>query len=248
MYRFNLMFTLLVALAVIWGCSEDASLLSDSISSTDARFGEGSQTSRIGPDIMATYEIRLDNLSPATGAGASQPFSPPVVVTHAPLFHLYKPGRFASAELAEIAQDANSGPMLDLLNHSDRVLNVAMGDGVILPETSATIEIMAKPGFHKLSLVTMLVNTNDAFTGVDALKLPRSGSKTMYLRTYDAGSEKNTESMDHIPGPCCGNPFMGIETRERVHFHMGITGHGDLDPNIYGWNDPVARLTITRVE
>jgi hypothetical protein len=121
-------------------------------------------------------------------------------------------------------------------------------EGPIFPGEGQTFSIKTKLPFKKLSLASMLVNTNDAFTGVDGIALPRYGSKEMYLEAYDAGTEKNTESNYHIPGPCCGNPHMRVPTNEKIKIHSGIMGHGDLDPAIYGWSGKVAKLTITRVK
>ncbi len=210
------------------------------------------QSRRPGAAAFSTrefeFDITIENLTPATGPGASQPFAPPVVATHTLRYHMFKAGTFATDELAQIAQDAVSDPMVEMLNESKRVYDVARGDGVILPGNSTTIRIKAKPGYRFLSLVSMLVNTNDAFAGVDAIRLPSGRPEVVYLHAYDAGTEKNTESADDIPGPCCGSPFHGTPTHQRIHLHKGIMGIGDLSPDMYGWDDPVARLTITLVK
>jgi hypothetical protein len=230
-------------MGLLWSCNEDSSTPIDNLSG-----GEGTELSGnfLKPGEEAHYEITLENLAPATGPGASQPVSPPVLVTHKPPLRLFKLNSFASDELRYIAEDAVNDPMLNLLGQSDDVFDVVVG-GLIFPGTSATYYITAKRGYHKLSMVTMLVNTNDAFTGVDKLNLPANGSQEYYLRAYDAGTEQNTESAAHIPGPCCGNPLVRVPTQERVQYHEGIQGDGDLDPQTYGWNEPVAKLTVTSV-
>ena len=50
----------------------------------------------------------------------------------------------------------------------------------------------------------MLVNTNDAFTGLDSVQL-RGKRSQLSRNAYDAGSERNNELKAFIPGPCCGN-------------------------------------------
>ncbi len=197
--------------------------------------------------VQVSYRITVENLTPATQPGASQPLSPIIVATHTPRFHVYKIGRYASVELRQEAEDAVDAPLVSWLNSQTLVLDVAKGDGVILPGQSASVTIQAAPGFHRLSLVSMLVNTNDAFAGLDGVRLPRTGKKVVYAYAYDAGTEKNTESVDHIPGPCCGHPFVRVPTHERIRMHEGITGRGDLDPTIYNWDGPVARITIERL-
>ena len=193
--------------------------------------------------FSAEYELTLENLSPA----GSQPLSPPVFAVHSPSFRLFHIGGYASSELAQVAQDSFNDPLVSLLDDSPKVLNVVVG-GLIVPGSSGTYNISAEGNYMKLSMVTMLVNTNDGFTGVDKLQLPQKGTKSYYLRAYDAGSEENTELEAHIPGPCCGNAFEGNSTSEKIRFHNGIAGIGDLDPDIYGWDEPVARLTITRID
>lgn len=195
------------------------------------------------PSFYAEYEVMLENLTPE----GSQPFSPPVLAVHSPSFRIFHTGGYATDELAQIAQDGMNMPLINMLNNSSQVSEVVEGTGAIMPGTSAVFNITAEGNFTKLSMVTMLVNTNDGFTGTDKLQLPQKGTKIYYLRAYDAGSEENTELMAHIPGPCCGNPLMGIPTNEKIKHHPGIHGGGDLNPAVYGWSEPVARLTITRV-
>jgi hypothetical protein len=194
------------------------------------------------------YEVTVENLTPATGMGASQVFSPPVLATHGAAARMFRVGRQASAELAQIAEDAVNQPMLDRLNASDHVHSALQGTGVIAPGQSAIYEIESAPGFPFLSLATMLVNTNDGFTGLDTVRLPRRGEQVVLAGAYDAGSEENTELVEHIPGPCCGNPLVRVPTSEPIRHHRGILGIGDLDPAVWGWEGAVARVTIRRVE
>jgi hypothetical protein len=48
----------------------------------------------------------------------------------------------------------------------------------------------------------------------------------------------------YIPGPCCGHPFVRDPEGALIQMHAGITGSGDLDPALYGWSGPVARIEI----
>ena len=240
--------TILVAFVFLWSCDNSTDSLTDSSSETQLQQDFSAEdAASFGKHGVKEFEITITNLTPATGPGASQPLSPPVLAAHHRHFHVFHKGRHASPELVELAEDAVSGPLVDALNSSDRVYSVAQGGGVILPGASTTIMLTTTKRFRKLSIVSMLVNTNDAFAGLDGINLPAHGSRTVYMRAYDAGSEANTESFDHIPGPCCGNPFVRVPTNERIRFHRGISGNGDLDPDVYGWHGPVAKVTITRV-
>ena len=58
-----------------------------------------------------------------------------------------------------------------------------------------------------LSAVTMLENTNDAFSGINAMNIMNLSvgeSISMHLGSYDAGTEKNSEQKSTIPGPAAG--------------------------------------------
>ena len=107
---------------------------------------------------------------------------------------------------------------------------------------SFTVETSGK--FNQFSVVTMLVNTNDAFTGLDSLRLRGHGSSRETM-ACDAGSERNNELKSHIPGPCCGNPFIRDPEGALIAPHEGITGRGQLSP-AYDWDGAAARITIER--
>ncbi len=80
---------------------------------------------------------------------------------------------------------------------------------------------------------------------MDAARLGGRGA-TLERMAYDAGSERNNELRGFIPGPCCNHPFVRDPEGELIRPHPGITGAGELDPALYGWEDPVARFTIQR--
>jgi hypothetical protein len=107
----------------------------------------------------------------------------------------------------------------------------------------------------------MLICTNDGFTGVDSLRLPKDVGDAVVVRSasYDAGTETNTEDFADIVPPCQG--LVGVSSGEPgtgmsnpalaeggvIHHHPGIAGGADLVPAIHGWTDPVAEITVERV-
>jgi hypothetical protein len=194
-----------------------------------------------------TYEITIENLTPDTGDGGSQVFSPPVLATHRANVHLFRVGAVASEELAGLAEDALNGPVVMALESNPGVHAVAQGGGVIPPGQSATYEIEAGPSARRLSAAFMLVNTNDGFSGLDGFRLPQHDRETIEVMAYDAGSEENSELMTEIPGPCCGSPGEGTASFEPIHAHEGIVGDADLDPAKWGWSGAVARISIERI-
>jgi hypothetical protein len=244
---------LMAAAAVLaLGCAKETPTDSTSspVSPDAAAIDSGTDAASVssGSHREVTYEIVVKNLTPATGMGSSQPLSPPVIATHRHNVHMFRLGAFASGELAQIAQDAVNGPMIDKLSASPAVCDVATGTAPILPGAENHFHIQRGPGCEFLSMAFMLVNTNDGFSGLDDVKLPGHGKAVYYVRAFDAGSEKNTELKSDIPGPCCGSTLVGTPTHQRIHFHRGIRGSGDLDPVVYGWHGPVAKITIERVQ
>jgi hypothetical protein len=127
---------------------------------------------------------------------------------------------------------------------------------------SVTFEITASGNAHFLSFVSMLVCTNDGFTGVDSLRLPEGKGKTETADTqaYDSFTEQNTEDFAHIVPPCQG--LIGVSSGEAgmevsnpaiaeggvIAHHEGIKGVADLDSSVHGWEDPVARIEVERID
>ncbi len=193
-----------------------------------------------------TFEVTVTNLT------RGQVFSPAVVATHTAAMRLFTGGEPASDALAAVAEDAVLDPLLEMLEGSPNVRDVVVltgENGPILPGESASVTVRGSPRAARISLVGMLVTTNDAFYGLNAERGPFYGAVTRMVPAYDAGSEANNELCSHIPGPPCGNA--GVRDTDGaegyVHVHAGVHGVGDLDPSAHDWRNPVASVTIRRV-
>jgi hypothetical protein len=195
-----------------------------------------------------TWRVTITNLTPpGPGAPGSQPLSPPLFVVHSRNADVWSLGEIASHGVAAIAEDANNAVLESALPALDGVKTVFTGAGGPIPSGATRSFVLETSGhFDRLSVVTMLVNTNDAFTGLDSLRLRGHGSSHETM-AYDGGSERNNELESHIPGPCCGNAFVRDPEGALIRAHEGITGRGDLDPALYGWHDPAARISVERV-
>jgi hypothetical protein len=159
---------------------------------------------------------------------------------------VWSEGSIASHGVAAIAEDANNAPLEEAVPQVPGVADVfTVPGGPIPPGGSRTFDVEARGDASRLSLITMLVNTNDAFTGLDSLRIPGRGT-TLESIAYDAGSERNNELAGFIPGPCYNNPLVRNPEGALNRPHDGITGVGDLDPAVFGWPEPVARITISR--
>lgn len=198
-------------------------------------------------DGTRTWRVTITNLTPlGPGGPGSQPLSPPLFVVHSRRADVWSVGEIANHGVAAIAEDANNAPLESALPSLRGVKAVFTGAGGPIP-SGATRSFMVETSgsFNRLSIVTMLVNTNDAFTGLDSFRVrERASVETM---SYDAGSEKNNELKKFIPGPCCGNAFVRDPEDALIRPHEGITGRGELDPALYDWPEPVARIVIERV-
>lgn len=199
----------------------------------------------------ATAQTRY--LVVVTNTTAHQILSPPVVVIHGARADLFQVGKPANAGVTAIAEDADAAPLLEALAASSEVHDAVVGlgaGGPLMPGASVVVEVTSPPGgFNRLSVIGMLVTTNDAFYGLDSYHLaggPRS--RSIEVPAYDAGSEANNESCDFIPGPPCGNPGVRAtaDAEGFIHVHPGISGVGDLDPANWDWKNPVAHIRIIR--
>jgi hypothetical protein len=190
-----------------------------------------------------TWRVTVENLTPA----GSQPLSPPLFVVHGKRVDVWSVGEIANHGVAAIAEDANNSVLESALPSLPGVRDVFTGAGGPIPSGTSQSYVVEANGAHdRLTLLTMLVNTNDAFTGLDSLRFRNQG--TMVFRmAYDAGSERNNELASHIPGPCCNNPFVRDPEGALIAPHTGITGVGDLDPAVYGWTEPVVKITVERI-
>lgn len=217
----------------------------------------GAPSAFAGPE--KTYSVTITNLTDG------QPLTPALVTTHKGNDGLFTVGRTASFGLKEIAENGNLGPMVERVDGDRDFADLVVqpgGTGVppVVPGETVSLEITASAPYNFLSWASMLICTNDGFTGVDTLKLPDhvGQSVTVHTQGYDAGTEDNTELFgDLVPpcGPLTGQDSMGQGTGMSnpdlaengvIHHHAGILGVGDLDPAINDWDNPVAIITVER--
>lgn len=203
-----------------------------------------------------TFQVTIQNLT------RGQLITPPLVVVHDGSTSLFSVGQPASAELATLAEEGNPTPLMEAAMGMEGVFDaaVAFGPGdppVIPPGQSASVMVEGTFKYRWLSVVGMLATTNDSFFAVSGVQLPARlalyflGPRSMTLNApaYDAGSEANSESCDYIPGPPCGNHVHDpAEPEGFVHISNGIQGIGDINAAAGDWRNPVARVTITRVD
>jgi hypothetical protein len=214
-----------------------------------------------------TWNVKITNLTPGPVATSGQPFSAPLWAVHSKRLDVWSVGRQATNGHAIIAEDAANGPLEALLDADPRVRDAATA----LPAPPATppippggtreFTVESQGAQRHLSVVWMLVRSNDAFSGLDSYPLDRgrrkgkgkgkgrksgnNATRTITVNAYDAGTEKNNEDPAYIPGPPFNNFFVRDHDAQLIARHPGLDPNGPL--GAFVWTDPVAQIEITRV-
>ena len=206
------------------------------------------------------YEVTVTNFT------GGQPFTPPLVATHNGEIRVFRPGRPASFGVKEIAENGNLAPLETELLNDPRVSDVVIAAGSpppVLPGGSITFQITGDGNANFVSWISMLICTNDGFTGRDGFRLPWKVGQTRSIRTiaYDAGTELNTQDFDDLVPPCppltgfpagpgTGTSNPALAEGRKIQAHRGIKGFGesDLDPAIHGWSGSVGSISFTRLQ
>ena len=199
---------------------------------------------------VGDYTVTVENLT--TG----QYLTPPNYAAHTRRADIFSRGEAASPELQAVAENGGvpvlAAALEEAIDGAGLGVSGVGAEEPIGPGESVSFDVSTTA--NRLSLVSMLICTNDGFAGLASRRLPRyiGQSKTFYLKAYDAGTEMNTElRADLVPAPLCGegegsdasNPELaenGVITR-----HRSLQGVGDIDPAL-DWSGPVAMVTVTR--
>lgn len=201
------------------------------------------------PKSNYAYEVEVTNLTHA------QMMSPIAVGLHYE-GSVFTVGQPASKALEVLAEGGDNSQLL-----ADEMWASSMsGEGGLMPGATQQLTIQTDDMMAmKLSLTTMLVNTNDAFTGINALSvkdLMVGESISLKTRSYDAGTEFNSELKATIPGPAGGGEGYNSErddVNDIVTMHPGVVSYDDglMTSELsqaYRFDNPTLSISITRVE
>lgn len=195
--------------------------------------------------VADEYRVTVTNLT------RGQQFTPILVVSHTAGVKLFELGDPASMELEILAEGGATGPLESLLlGMSRQVLDTDVGGGLLDPGDSKTMTVDTTGRANRVSVASMLIPTNDAFFAVNGVRGPNGNQEmVLFSPAYDAGSEVNDESCTTIPGPVCGGVGYDPAGGEGPIFvHAGIHGIGELETADFDWRNPVARISIVRVD
>ncbi|MCG7531546.1 spondin domain-containing protein [Psychrobium sp. MM17-31] len=195
------------------------------------------------------YEVTVTNLT------SNQPLSPITILTHADDVKTFAVGEKASTALEVLAEAGDNKDVLAL----DGIVNKASGSDPVGPGATFTQTIETQATDINLSILSMLVNTNDAFTGLNGHNLANyavGDSMSFRLNVYDSGTEANTETEASIPGPAAmGEGFNAArdDLNDFVTMHPGVVSQDDGLPTSvlnasHRFDNLVARVSIKRTK
>ena len=194
------------------------------------------------------YQITVSNITNA------QPFSPIAVLLH-DTGEVWQFGQPASTMLEDLAE---SGDNNQILMSDFAIVNATNGE-ILLPGMQTDIMVSTtESAANYLSLATMLVNTNDAFTGLSRIDISNlSVDEMMKFRVavYDAGTEGNSELAGTIPGPADGGEGFN-QARDDIDYvarHPGVVSTDDglansVLNNQHKFDNPAMSVTIVRLQ
>jgi len=175
-----------------------------------------------------------------TNTAEFQPMTPPVVALHTSVadggsIALFEVNTQAADFIIPVAEDGNNGPIVDVVNGQIAAGTIGSGGvafpdpenpGPLMPGDSASITLDAIDDNQSLSFVSMVVCTNDGFSGANARPLAEE--------TFMAGSESNVLMLDYFVPPCnpgnaAGSPNIGDEENGVITAHPGQSGTQNPD-------------------
>jgi len=212
------------------------------------------------PAAARSLTLKVTNLTHALY------FTPLLVTAHRHNLDLFEPGLAASPELQAMAEGGDISGLQGLAEAAGATSVADPAAGLLGPGEHADIENLKVHNHARLSLVGMLLPTNDGFVGLDSWPVPSApGHYTLFLNGYDAGTEINDEiitgggapgvaGIPADPGGNAGTGASGVATTEinqTVHIHRGVIGDrdlsggdSDLDERVHRWLNPVAKVDI----
>jgi len=195
-------------------------------------------------ETTASYKVDITNLT------QGQPMSPFALIGHdsGMLFNI---GEQSSTELEYIAEGGNTAMLLAASWVEESVTD----SEALMPGSTVTL-MLDDADVNYLSLVSMLVATNDGFTGVngyDVSMLVSGDSVTLMGKVYDAGTEVNSEMAGTMPGVNGGEGYNSerVDTNI-VTMHQGVVSVDDgLTQSVltshHRFDNPAIKVVITKM-
>lgn len=217
----------------------------------------------------AVYTVQITNLTFA------QPFAPAAIILHESGYLAFNEGEPATTGIEIMAEGGDPSMVIDEAMASTTFLDAQNSGGILPPKTTGESVTLVVPELDsddlRLTVTTMLVNTNDAFTGLNAANVSDMSigeHRTFMTVTWDAGTEANSETAATLPGPAAtaaggGGASAGYDPvrndlSDMVRLHQGVVTNANAnDPSREGlassilgeehrFDFPTSRIIITR--
>lgn len=194
--------------------------------------------------------------------------TPLLVAAHPDGTALFASGQPASANLQAMAEGGDIAALVTDLQGLGATVAANPAGGLLAPAASTNVDVNTDGTSNTLlSVVAMLLPTNDAFAGLNAIEIPSAPGTYVYnVNAYDAGTEANDEIINGggapgvpgipvDPGPVSRTGASGAATADansNVHIHRNTLGDtndtaglSDLDSRVHRWLNPVVRVVVT---
>lgn len=223
----------------------------------------------IAASLGSTQTFAQDLSITITNLTHGMAFTPALVAMHDTNGNLFDEGVAASSALQAMAEGGNLTLLNSDLDSISATRANATGPLMAGKSVSFSLNTDATPQNTKLSVVAMLLPTNDAFMGIDSIDIPSEpGTYTIEVNAYDAGTEANDELLNPgaggtpgvagMPGDPGGHAgtgatggVAGADENKTVHIHRGAIGdsnpsggNSDMVNTIHRWLNPVASVTV----
>ncbi|WP_421911187.1 spondin domain-containing protein [Marinobacter sp.] len=217
------------------------------------------------PLIVQAAEFDVEIHNPTRGLY----YTPLLVTAHPSNMKLFEAGEAASSELQAMAEGGDIMPLVTALDSAGATTVANPAAGLLAPgeTTTAIVNTNNATANTQLSIVAMLLPTNDGFLALNSLTVPtQPGTYTYNLNAYDAGTEANDElrgsgapGQAGMPVPPPLDPVLGTNgtgaasnAEGYVHIHRGnlgdtdtTGGKSDIVSTLHRWLNPVTRVTVT---
>ncbi len=213
--------------------------LSTSVLNDSHRFDNPSSRVRVSVSNSASVAGNLDYTIRFTNLTNNQPISPVAVILHRAGYASFTDGVSASTNLEQMAEGGDNSFIISEAMAAAEYITHDSTAGPVPPKSIASDIVLSLPAVDaddvRLTVLGMLVNTNDAFTGLNAMDISNMTDgdvRSFNAPTWDSGTELNTETAASMPGPAAGGEGFNSardDIFDRVHFHTGVVTNALAD-------------------
>lgn len=217
----------------------------------------------IAPAHGTDFDVEIVNLTRGSW------FTPFLVAAHADSASLFTTGAPASASLQAMAEGGDISGLQADVEALNATIAANPAGGLLAPgaRTTASLNTDDAPDNTRLSIVAMILPSNDGFMGLNSVEIPSEPGRYVFnVNAYDSGTEGNDEVVGSgapgepgYPAPppvlaASGSGGSGINTTSEgfVHIHRNVLGDDDLtggvsdiDNTVHRWLNPVVRVVVT---